>query len=75
VTDLFTLVEPTFTLVDDGSLDTVLVCDECGAALRFTYAAWDDDDAALDDDAAYESFVDWCFEEAVNEHECHEEGA
>ena len=27
-----------FTLVDDGTLDTVLTCNECDEELRFNYA-------------------------------------
>jgi hypothetical protein len=72
VEELFQLCEPSFTLVDDGTLDTILECDNCGALLRFTYAGWVDDDDEVDDEVTYRNFVYWCLDEAA-EHECEEE--
>jgi len=57
-------------LTDDGTLDTVLRCTECGEEFRFMYdGATDtaDEDAAV---AAYDAFVDECVADATDEHEC-----
>jgi hypothetical protein len=53
-------------LGDDGSLDTVLVCDECGAEMRYNY---DDTDHSGNPDA-YEEFVDWAIADASDQHSC-----
>ena len=59
-----------FYLVDDGTLDTVVECEECAAQLRYSFESWDE--GALDDDDAddYDAFIDWCLEDASNDHEC-----
>lgn len=57
--------EPSFSLVDDGTLDTVIVCDNCGKETRFTY-----DNNSRDE---YGDFIEWCIEELKNDHECEEE--
>lgn len=49
-----------FILVDDGTLDTVLQCRECGEQLRFTYDREED----------FEEWMEWCFTEAEEQHEC-----
>ena len=50
-------------LTDDGTLDTVLRCSECGEDMRYTYMPDSDDDS-------YDAFVDWAIEDAESEHEC-----
>lgn len=52
-----------FRLVDDGTLDTVLECEECGGQERFTFAAYD---GPFD----YDQFVEWARGEAEQYHEC-----
>ena len=51
-----------FNLIDDGTLDTVLECVECGERLRFNYG-----DIEFDTDEARLEFV---VEEARDVHEC-----
>lgn len=55
--------EPAFSLGDDGTLDTVIVCNRCGQELRFNF----------DGDGGYDAFVAWCFETAADEHDCRDE--
>lgn len=46
--------ETSFDLIDDGTLDTVIQCGECGTEMRFSLeiaALWRDADGALDLDA------------------------
>lgn len=61
-------------LTDDGTLDTVLRCSECGEEMRYNYADGPDDDSGTDDGtgsiAAYDAFVQWAIEDAESEHEC-----
>lgn len=54
-------------LGNDGTLDTVLVCRECGQEARYNF---DPDTAETDDDTAYDTFVEWAIEDFDNEHEC-----
>lgn len=58
-------------LTDDGTLDTVLRCTECGEEMRYNYDPAADDypieDAAED---AYDAFVEWAIEDAESEHVC-----
>lgn len=49
-------------LGDDGSLDTVLVCDKCGVEDRYTFA-----ESGFDD---YEAFLEWAYENSAEEHIC-----
>lgn len=53
-----------FTLIDDGTLDTVLVCNVCGHELRY---AGNDNDAE-----SREQWIDYCFVDAVETHDCGE---
>ena len=62
-------------LGDDGTLDTVIVCSECGAEMRFNYEpadSWDGIDTATlaEAEAGYDDFVVWCMEQAAEDHEC-----
>lgn len=69
-----------FELSDDGTMDTVVRCAECGAELRYNYDGGmdegddesqpDREQAALD---AYDAFVEWAIEDAESEHECNPE--
>ena len=63
---------PSFSLGDDGTLDTVIVCDHCGAELRYTY----DRDGALEaclEAESYDDFVKWAIGDAPETHLCGEE--
>jgi len=55
-----------FYLGDDGTLDTVLVCEDCGAERRYTFMPDSDEDT-------YADFVAWAFEDAEEEHICGED--
>ena len=61
-------------LADDGTLDTVLECLECGEQFRFNFASWADSLEGDKDDAndmeVYDVFVEVCIEDVESEHEC-----
>lgn len=55
------------TLIDDGTMDTVLRCSECGEEMRYNFQP----DPDIDDDGdAYDDFVEWAIEDATADHEC-----
>ena len=64
-------------LIDDGTLDTVLRCSECGEEMRYNFDPMDDTSDAPDPDSgevdAYYAFVDWAMEDAESEHRCSRE--
>lgn len=53
----------TFTLVDDGTLDTVIKCDNCSQEIRFT-------GGEVDLNMRHDEWVDYCMAMAKEEHEC-----
>jgi hypothetical protein len=66
-------------LTDDGTMDTVLRCDECGEEFRFNYDATGGTEDEYDltneemeakDEEEYNAFVDDCIAEIEQEHEC-----
>jgi transcription elongation factor Elf1 len=57
-------------LGDDGSLDTVIVCSDCGWEMRYHYDPSTEEDEDTTDEEAYSDFVDWCLDDAEGEHEC-----
>ena len=63
-------------LTDDGTLDTVLRCSECGEEFRFNYASqveFNSDPEERDDpdpEKDYELFIQGCIEDVENDHEC-----
>ena len=59
----------TMQLTDDGTLDTVIRCSECGEEFRFNFANSGDDESP-EGPEAYDSFVEDCCEDAAEEHEC-----
>lgn len=61
--------DPTFTLVDDGTLDTVLRCDKCGQEERFVLEDGEDL-PEIDDDERIAVALEW----AKQYHECEPEG-
>lgn len=50
-------------LTDEGTLDTVFECSRCHARVRFNY---DGADTSL----TYDEFVEWCREDATEDHAC-----
>ena len=60
-------------LGDDGTLDTVVYCDECGEEARYHCELGPGEDAPEDDEKAYAEFVNWAIEDFAAEHECEEE--
>jgi hypothetical protein len=58
---------PTFRLGDDGTLDTVIICNSCGEELRYTF---DPDASEPDGEQAYDDFVTWALEDAADQHDC-----
>jgi len=65
------------SLMDDGTLDTVLACDRCGQEFRYNYSAYCDDGRESDtsDEFAYDRFVDWAIADASDDHDCPTEAA
>ena len=63
-------------LTDDGTMDTVLRCDECGEEFRFNYSDGPADgprcEHGLDDGCSdcYDDFVDDSIAEIEAEHRC-----
>lgn len=72
-------------LGDDGTLDTVVVCRECGKEARYNFdGTGDDEDCAPlcasrvpfgectcgRAERAYDAFVTWAIEDFDSEHEC-----
>ena len=76
-------------LSDDGTLDTVLVCRECGVEARYNYDPPDLADLSVDiarrrtagevfaqtnaEDDAYDAFGDWAIDDFDSDHECSEQ--
>ncbi len=56
------------TLSDDGTMDTVVLCDNCGQEYRYTYLG-SPDTASEEWDSAYEDFVNWALSDAGKRHE------
>ncbi|KKM65240.1 hypothetical protein LCGC14_1493260 [marine sediment metagenome] len=62
----------TFSLGDDGTMDTIIVCNDCKNKERYNF---DEDHSdcnhiANGDCDCYDRFVDWALEDAYNNHEC-----
>ncbi len=55
-------------LGDDGTLDTVIYCSECGEEARYNYDGGDIDEETAPQ--SYDAFIDWCLENFESEHEC-----
>ncbi len=63
----------TFTLGDDGTMDTVLFCNDCGREERYNFDSTHNDDCnpiANGDCDCYGRFVDWATQDAADTHEC-----
>ena len=62
-------------LTDDGTMDTVLRCGDCGEEFRYNYDPTDD---ALDfnesPEPGYDAFIAWAIEDTESDHECEQEG-
>lgn len=55
----------TFSLTDDGTLDTVLRCADCGQELRYNFDG--------ESGQTYDDFVEWALTDADEDHECEED--
>ena len=68
--------KPTIELSNDGTLDTVLRCSECGQEFRGNYGAACryPDESATDAErfADYDAFVESFIEDVADKHECNE---
>ena len=67
----------TFTLGDDGTLDTVLACDDCGETLRYNTDSlcWHDAECRQQGGKTcecYAEFIEWAKADAGVTHECGE---
>lgn len=62
---------PKFQLSDDGTMDTVVACTECGKELRYSFHA----QGGRDDDTqeTYDEFIGWALADAEEDHECERE--
>ena len=63
----------TFSLVDDGTMDTVIACDDCGQEMRYNFDGDHGEDCtpiANGDCDCYGRFVDWAIEESADCHYC-----
>jgi RNase P subunit RPR2 len=58
-----------FRLSDDGTLDTVVVCEECGEELRYNHNL----SFSVDENTeTYQEFINWCLKDAEKDHVCEE---
>lgn len=58
-------------LTDDGTLDTVLRCSECGEEFRYNFDEHGEDCTVEDGSCdCYDAFVEWAIEDAESEHDC-----
>ncbi|MEE8361709.1 MAG: hypothetical protein V3R71_06105 [Gemmatimonadales bacterium] len=57
----------THELTDDGTLDTVLTCTDCGAESRYNYEPTEEGTKGL---GAYQEFVRWAAADADERHHC-----
>lgn len=62
------MIKSSFSLIDDGTMDTVIRCDKCGEEIRFTAAECNSD--SEEDGDTYDNFVQWCIEECEDDHVC-----
>jgi hypothetical protein len=62
----------TFTLGDDGTMDTVLTCDECRETERYTFDGCDEHMETPEKGGCkcYEEFVNWALEDVNTWHQC-----
>ena len=58
------------TLTDDGTLDTVLRCSECGEELRYNFANDNGPELADEHAQAYDEWLQFIIEDATADHEC-----
>ena len=58
-------------LGDDGTMDTVIVCTECGEEFRFMYHSSFEE--VRSEVLAYNNFVNDCITEVDEDHECEED--
>ena len=57
------------TLGNDGTIDTVAVCNGCGKESRYTFQPTRDSEHKT-----YDNFAAWVLKDAADEHECDDDG-
>jgi hypothetical protein len=57
-------------LSDDGTMDTVLTCTECGKEFRFLFDCGSADEEDINDERMYAAYVEDCIADVESEHEC-----
>lgn len=57
-------------LTDDGTMDTVLRCSECGKEMRYNYDGEPAGGESEDSGDGYAAFIEWAIEDATADHEC-----
>ena len=57
-------------LTDDGTLDTVLRCSDCGEEMRYNYQSEGFNELEATTHDPYEAFVEWAIADAELEHCC-----
>ena len=63
-------------LTDDGTMDTVIECSDCGEEFRGNYDPWgpdmvdEDEPTAAEAECAYEDFTKDFIDEVEMEHDC-----
>ena len=60
----------TFSLGDDGTMDTVVFCDVCGQEERYSFDGCKACDDGHDGAECYNKFIRWAQADANELHEC-----
>lgn len=60
-------------LVDDGTLDTVFKCGDCGGEERYNFLEDYAGEEESDDEREYKHFLEWALSDAEEQHECQNE--
>ena len=63
----------TFTLSDDGTLDTGLICDECDETLRYNHDGCSHFDNFESGCTCYRDFIKWAIADATDTHACNDD--
>ena len=62
-----------FNVGDDGTMDTVVSCSQCGEELRYNWDGPEDTDDGIPEEVEaqhqYNQWLDWCCQDAAEQHE------